>query len=224
MPGLNLFYKQSLMAEKLEALKKYCDQGFTHLLMFGHAGKRLWEAVEDKIGDVLEPIDTYSIEAISHFIESSYPDCRFKFLYPGDALGVSLRDLGKAAGWHQDSAIGLGIHPVWGTWFAYRAVVLVDEHFKMPDTPPVENQSPCGFCIDKPCVSACPAGALEYSAVDKIKTCSRYRVKEDSLCHSTCLARVACPAGKEHQYSDAQLSYHYDVSLRTIRAYLAGLK
>ena len=68
----------------------------------------------------------------------------------------------------------------------------------------------------RPCISACPAGAvsIEAFALDK---CIAYRQQDGSACQFTCLARSACPVGSGHRYSEAQLRHTYGISLRMIR-------
>ena len=43
-------------------------------------------------------------------------------------LRTGLQQLGALVGWHQASRLMIGIDPEWGTWFAYRALVVAAEH------------------------------------------------------------------------------------------------
>ncbi len=64
------------------------------------------------------------------------------------------------------SQLGIGIRPECGPWFAVRAIARVrlspEEHAALLERyPPLGDQpSPCALCEDKPCVAACPAGAV----------------------------------------------------------------
>lgn len=51
-----------------------------------------------------------------------------------------------------------------------------------------------------------------------LERCIAYRVRDDSKCIHTCLARIACPVGGEHRYDADQLRHAYSISLRTLRA------
>ena len=61
-----------------------------------------------------------------------------------------------------------------------------------------------------------PAGAGAKAGFDW-QGCVNYRVSENT-CRNTCLARMACPVGPEHRYTEDQMAYHYGVSLRSILA------
>jgi epoxyqueuosine reductase QueG len=108
------------------------------------------------------------------------------------------------------------VNQVWGSWFAYRVVVLADTEFE--PTSPLTAASPCHSCTEKPCLSACPAEALEHGDFS-LKLCIDYRLREHSQCKAQCLARLACPIAPEHRYSMEQINYHYGRSMQTIEEY-----
>ena len=187
--------------------------GFRQLILLGHGGTQLWECVQAATQPGEHPIDDYTVETIHTVFAGQLAANRCRIVYPGEAP-VGLQQLGMLAGWHQPSPFMVGIDSAWGSWFAYRAVVLADTGF-LPFVP-VHRSSPCPDCIDQPCRAACPAAALagEHFALDK---CIAYRRQPDSACQYTCLARVSCPVGREHRYSEAQLRHTYGISLRMIR-------
>lgn len=188
-------------------------ENFRQLILLGHGGKRLWACVQ-AAGMVDEhPIDDYVVQTVAQIFAEHFADQKYRIVYPGDGP-VGLQQLGKLAGWHHPSPFMVGIDDEWGSWFAYRAVILADTDF-LPFYA-VDRSNPCPSCSERPCISVCPAAALANGefALDK---CIAYRRQDGSACQYTCLARSACPVGSEHHYSEAQLRHTYGISLRMIR-------
>lgn len=216
--GLNrqhVFALDSLPAAALAALD--IQPGERQLILIGHGGRRLWERLQASgmAGD--DPIDDYSTRTIRHWFARELPEHRFRILFPG-TRPIGLQALGALAGWHQPSPLMIGVDAEWGSWYAYRAVVVADTDFA--PSPRHAGHSPCPTCPDAPCIRACPAGALQGGRFD-LEACSRYRLRPDSPCAEGCLARQACPAGSEHRYDDAQIRHSYAHSLAVIRQYYA---
>jgi hypothetical protein len=196
------------------------------LILIGHGGRLLWEKVQAACLKSSDPIDDFTIATIQRWFTDFLPGKRYQILYPGDQI-IGLQALGKLAGWHQPSPFMVGIDSDWGSWFAYRAVVLADTNFQPTlavDRAPQEAllgcNRPCDSCPSKDCVINCPAGALD-DAEFSLNKCLAYRKLPDAKCHFTCLARVSCPVGSEHRYSAEQLHHTYSISLRYITQNLA---
>jgi hypothetical protein len=187
------------------------------LILIGHGGRLLWEKVQAACLKSSDPIDDFTIATIQRWFTDFLPGKRYQILYPGDQI-IGLQALGKLAGWHQPSPFMVGIDSEWGSWFAYRTVVLADTNFQ--PTLAVDRNRPCDSCPSKDCVINCPAGALD-DAEFSLNKCLAYRKLPDAKCHFTCLARVSCPVGSEHQYSAEQLHHTYSISLRYITQNLA---
>lgn len=186
---------------------------YRQLILIGHGGKTLWECVKAaRIGGD-NPIDDYSIQAIEQCFAEHLHGNRYRIIFPGEHP-VGLQQLGKLAGWHHAAPFMVGIDPEWGTWYAYRAAVLTDTGFCPSRV--VDRSSPCTDCQTRPCITACPAAAMDGASL-ALEECIAYRKRDDSKCIHTCLARVACPVGSEHRYDDDQLRHAYSISLQTIR-------
>jgi len=86
-----------------------------------------------------------------------------------------------------------------------------------PDGSPV-SRSPCAGCVDRPCLEACPAGAIGAEGYD-VERCKRYLVAHhDGACMTGgCLARRACPVGVEYRYAPAQAHHHMRMFVRAGR-------
>ena len=196
--------------------------GFRQLILLGHGGKRLWECVQAAGGAGGDPIDDYCARVVADWFSAELPGHRYRIVYPGSPP-VPLQQLGTLAGWHHPTPFMVGIDPEWGSWYAYRAVVLADTGFcpsravdRAPQEVPLGGSSPCTGCQARPCITACPAAAMD-GASFALEKCIAYRKCDDSKCIHTCLARVACPVGSEYRYDEDQLRHTYSISLQTIR-------
>ena len=187
---------------------------FKQLIMFGHGGRQMWEALQaSEFANTDNPIDSFSVDLVHRWFADVNSENSFEILYPGGEQPVPLQKLGTVAGWHHTSPFRVGINSLWGSWFAYRVVVLVDSTFET--TPPLTALSPCDSCEEKPCISACPADALSGND-GSLQPCIDYRVEAGSQCKDRCFSRLACPVASEHRYTMQQLNYHYVRSMQTI--------
>lgn len=197
------------MRAMLDPQGRYC-----RLLLVGHGGRRLWECATAAGLAGEHPIDDFVRVTLADWVAAQLPGVAYAMPYPGD-VPVGLQALGRLAGWHHDSPFRVGINADWGSWFAYRAVLLVDA--ELPVTPSAHGDSPCAACAGKPCIAACPAGALDDGEFS-LEKCTAYRRLPDSQCRVTCIARTSCPVRPEHRYDDAQIAHSYSRSLAMIEA------
>ena len=102
--------------------------GYRQLILIGHGGRALWESVTKSGSAGADPIDDFTVRTIRQWMSEFLPDNRYAILYPGSDT-IDLQRLGALAGWHHASPFMVGIDAEWGTWYAYRAVVLADTHF-----------------------------------------------------------------------------------------------
>lgn len=216
--GLNrqhVFDLSRLPEEVLEPLSVSTHE--RQLILFAHAGRRLWSRVQDEGLVSAHPIDDYSIGTVERWFAQTMPRARYRFVYPrGLPAGqhVGMQRLGALAGWHHASPFMVGIDSTWGSWFAYRAAVLADTD--LPASLTLDHGYPCKTCQSKACISACPARALDAGTLD-MRMCRDQRLREGSPCALACLAREACPVGVEHRYEDSQIRHSCAGSLRVLR-------
>lgn len=203
-----------------DALRNECDpaRNYSQLILIGNGGRAMWQAILREGGRSADPIDDFSVRAVRRWLAAQASGRSYEIVYPGERL-VGLQSLGECAGWHFASPFMVGINERWGTWFAYRVAVLANTDFE--PTRPVPGESPCTACRPRPCVSACPGKAIEDSGFN-LADCVRYRLRPDSACQTTCMARLACPVRAEHRYDDEQIRHAYAISLRFIEQYQAG--
>lgn len=215
--GLNLqavFALDALPAEVVAGLRRRFDPDhpYRQLILIGHAGRTLWESVRASGIASADPIDEFSVRTVERWFARRFAGRRHEIVYPGDQA-PNLQTLGRLVGWHHPSPLMLGINARWGTWFAYRVAMLADTD--LDPTPPIPGESPCDGCADKPCLAACPGGALDNGTL-ALDECVAHRKQPGSSCRTTCLARAACPVGAEYRYPDALIRHAYSISMRMI--------
>lgn len=219
--GLNLFAAVSCASLPYKTAQLMRENGvpldkFSTLVLIGHGGRRLWERMTTQDWETADPIDRYSARHTNRFIARYLDNSENLLLFPSKTL-IPLQQLGRFVGWSHQTPLGLGIHPEYGVWFAYRAAFLttaVLPTIRLPHSP-----SHCDRCITKPCITSCPVGAVHAKRPFNVKTCAKHRLRTGSSCADRCLARIACPVAPHHRYTLPQIQYHYDIALDTLRTY-----
>lgn len=221
--GLNrqhVFNLRDLPADLLAPLEPMPDE--TQLIMFGHVGRRLWECVQLEGLETANPIDEYSVRTVDAWFRQAAPTAHARFVFPvglPDGKRAGLQRLGTLAGWHHPSPFFVGVDAKFGSWFAYRAVILTDTAF--PPSAVQDFGNPCLDCVSKPCIHACVGGALVSGQMD-LSACCRQRLRENSPCALGCVARLSCPVGAEYRYEDSQIRHSLKGSLATIRSWVGN--
>lgn len=220
--GLNLravFHRDALPRALREALP---EPALPQVILIGHGGRRLWTVVGERRAagelDSDHPIDLHTRQTVNAWAAEALAGKRYRLLFPLDGgryPAIDFRALGRLAGWHFDSPFMVGVHPRWGSWFAYRALLIADSD--LPLTAPERGSSPCTSCEAQPCRVACPAGAVAPEGF-ALGPCSEFRLRPGSPCALTCLSRLACPVGRAHRYDAAQMAHSYQNSLNWLRA------
>jgi len=224
--GLNLHAVidiASLPPSIIQQLARFTNRltHYSQLILIGHAGPQLWKCLQPLELHSQHPFDDYSQNHCQQFFEQRFSKDDFKLIFPSHSRAdsqpslIGLQQLGELVGWHGESPFKVGINAQWGSWFAYRAVVLTKSAYQ--PSPIKSNRTPCQSCANKTCIPACPADALKNHDLD-LKRCIDYRKQTSSLCKDRCLARMACPIATDLQYSLAQIQYHYSQSMRVIES------
>jgi epoxyqueuosine reductase len=202
------------LGERLRA--EHDPQGrFRQLILLGHAGRRLWQAVQAAAPAGEHPIDDFTVRTASAWLDALPGRPAYTIVYPGPSL-PPLQALGELAGWHHATPFMVGILPGWGSWFAYRAVILAATD--LPPTPRLKVDSPCLSCAPQACRAACPGSAMAGPRF-ALDACVAYRTQTASACQDRCLARLACPVGAEHRYLPEQQAHSYLRSLAWLREF-----
>ena len=103
------------------------------------------------------------------------------------------------------SPIGMLVHDTTGLWLSFRGALLIPSKLDLPQPTP----KPCDTCADKPCLSACPVGALSGAGYD-LPTCHAYldTSKGADCMTNGCNVRRSCPAGADYARAAEQSAYH----------------
>ena len=193
---------------------------FPSTVLIANAGRKLWDALQDFGMRDSDPVDTFS-EHIATTYATEQLNTTVKILYPS-SYPVPLREFGARTGSVHTSLIGIGIHPHFGTWFAYRALFLVG--IQLPASVQPKSEHPCEICPDMPCRAVCPPMVVKDPGLFDLDGCARFRLQEQSPCASSCFSRIRCPVGTEFRYAPRQMKYHYDRSRRSMARYYSELK
>ncbi len=182
---------------------------FPSLLIVGSTGRAMWRSIQERgFAERPDPVDEHALAALQGFIERFTSGVAARIAWPDPAASgeVPVSLLGRLAGWSHRSPMGLGVHPRHGLWTAYRGVILLGAPFAARVEP--ASEPPCDACVDRPCIPACPSGAVGGADGLAVVTCFDERTRPDSGCADGCLARAACPVGPDSAYGAAQIAHH----------------
>ena len=176
-------------------------------MLIGNIGGSLWRsflAWREGQPDMADPLDTWSKAVLRPLAE------RFgaTVYFPSDPPWQPFQRWAVQAEGLKPSPLGILIHPVYGLWHGYRGAFGFREQLEVPALETAVH--PCESCLEKPCLTHCPAGAitLEGFQYQPCRTHLRSSAGEAGCMQAGCLARAACPVGVEYQYPPEQLQFH----------------
>lgn len=194
-------------------------------IVIGHGGGAFWEAYRrhavahpDAVARA-DPLDDYTRAIMETQVLPGLtalglaPTLRLPFR--DERPPLSFVHLAEAAGLGRRSLLGVLIHPEFGPWIALRGAVLVEA--AVGARRPAAGFDPCGTCTERPCVAACPAGAIGPAGWD-VPACVDHRVADPDVCRAHCEARVACVYGRAHRYPSEARRYHQARAFAVMRA------
>lgn len=109
------------------------------------------------------------------------------------------------SGWAWTSPVTLLVHRTQGLMVSFRGAVVLPGAL-----PPAEpERSPCDSCAGRPCLSACPPGALTGAGYD-VPACHDFLdgPAGESCRNGGCLVRRACPISQGYGRLARQSAYH----------------
>ncbi|MGP1679426.1 MAG: hypothetical protein ACTS6J_20005 [Burkholderiales bacterium] len=179
------------------------------LVLAGNAGGRMWRAFVAARAAAPMTLDEWSGHVLAELAERLGARAVFAFQRPY----LPFQRWAMRAEACHPSPLGLLIHPDYGLWHGYRGALLFAAAIELP--PPDRRASPCAGCADRPCLSACPAAAFDARAYD-VAACVRHLVgmAEPACMDIGCVARHACPVGRDYRYRPAQARFHMQAFLR----------
>lgn len=182
------------------------------LVLAGNAGPRMWRAFDAARAEGPMILDQWSARVLSELAARLGARAVFPFERPY----LPFQRWAMRAEACHPSPLGLLIHPDYGLWHGYRGALLFAAAIELP--PPDRRASPCASCADRPCISACPVNAFDGNTYD-VPTCARHLAgtPEPECMDVGCLARHACPVGRDFRYTPAQARFHMLSFLRNHR-------
>ena len=189
------------------------------VVLIGNAGTDMWDAfgsTRDHAApdqDVRHPLDSWlrpRIEAVA-LAAGGHP------VFPnGGPPFVPIQNWAARAEPVYRSPIGIMIHPDFGLWHVYRAALLFADRIELP--PRDARPSPCDTCTRKPCLSVCPADAFLPDRFDAPACAAHVESAAGANCRERgCLARRACPVGRDFLYGREQQKFHTAAMLAAVK-------
>ena len=105
------------------------------------------------------------------------------------------------------SPTGMMVHDTAGLLISIRGALMVTEQWQLPES---SAANPCLTCPDRPCVSACPVGALSDGHPYDVPACKSYLDTgpgQDCMSQG-CKARNACPVSQRFGRTRAKSAFH----------------
>ncbi len=149
-----------------------------------------------------DPIDRWSRRAIGRIA----CDLGAKALFPfGGAPYHPFYKWALKTGRCWDSPVRLLVHDAAGLFVSFRGALALKEVVDLPPAPP----RPCNSCAAKPCLTACPVGALKGAAYDLQKCHTFLDTLPGQACMTTgCAVRGTCPVSLAYARMPEQSAYH----------------
>ena len=181
------------------------------LLLIGNAGAALYDAFFASGRPTgRNPLDDWTKRVLMPIAER----CGARAAFPSDGPPwLPFQRWAMRAEKVRASPLGVLIHPEFGLWHAYRAAFVFGQALDLPPVPSYAH--PCDTCAEKPCLSACPVGAVAADGYAVDNCAPHVASQEGQACRSIgCLARRACPIGKAYLYPDRAMAFHMAAFLR----------
>ena len=185
------------------------------VVLIGNAGAAMWDAFQasDPDPDQRNPLDSW----LKPQIEEAAAAAGAHPIFPNEGPPfVPIQDWARRAEPVHRSPIGLMIHPRFGLWHVYRAALCFAERLELP--PREDAPSPCVTCEAKPCLKVCPADAFGPTSFDVEACLAHVEGADGGACREGgCMARRACPVGRDYLYPRPAQEFHTAAFMRAAR-------
>lgn len=184
------------------------------VLLIGNIGGSMWQALSnwralERNRACADPLDHWSKRVIGDLAAKTGATAYF----PSDLPYQPFQRWAMAAEGLKASPLGILIHPQFGLWHGYRGALGFAEDISEPEKAPVTAPlHPCDGCAGRPCLAACPVGAVTVDRFD-VAACRQFLASEETregCMDKGCLARAACPFGSHYRYPEGQLRFHME--------------
>ena len=185
----------------------FCPPDTRTLLLIGpEGGARWWHrvtAAPEWSDGRADPIDRWSRRVLNGLAGRVGGKALFPF--DGPPFAPFLR-WAQATGRMWQSPAGMLVHAEAGLWVSFRGALALPFEMALPPLP-----RPCDSCAEKPCLSACPAGALGGAGGYDVAACHGWLDQpggRTGCMAQGCAARRACPASQGHARLPEQSAWH----------------
>ncbi len=185
------------------------------VLLIGNAGMAMWRAFRAArpVPRGSNPLEAWLDPLIE---EAARAAGAARVIFPARQPYPPVQRWAQRAEAVHASPIGLLIHPRFGLFHAYRAVLLFAGRLELAAR--AAAASPCDGCAERPCLSACPAGAIRPDRFDAVACVDHVTASAGGNCRERgCLARRACPVGREFNYAPEAGAFHMAAVVRAVR-------
>ena len=179
--------------------------GTRSVVLLGPQGAAFWpvlSASPEYLDGTPDPVDRWSSRVLMDLASAVGGTALFPFMAfpPMPFVTWALR-----SGSAHISAVGLLVHAATGLWLSYRGALALPYDMALPE--PLPN--PCDTCSAKPCLAACPVGALSGETYD-IFGCHAFldTVAGIGCMENGCAVRASCPASQAFGRDPRQSAHH----------------
>ncbi len=181
-------------------------EGTGTLLLLGPREPGFWAtftAAPEWSDGAADPVDRWSARVIGALAREVGGHALFPF---GGRPWHPFYPWARRSGRAFASPVTLLVHDTAGLMVSYRGAIALADRIELPPPPAA---SPCDGCAEKPCLSACPAGALTAKGYD-VPACHAFL---DTAAGADCLSggchvRRACPISHVYGRLPEQSAYH----------------
>ncbi len=173
------------------------------LALLGHAEPGFWTRITDSPEwPGPDPVDRWSQRVIGALAREM--DARALFPFGGPPHWPFFSWAVKS-GHAWPSPVGLLVTREAGLWTAFRGALAFSGRLPLPPA----GRAPCECCRDRPCLTACPAGALTGAGYE-LGACHAFLdTPAGAVCmDGGCRCRAVCPASRAHGRTPAQSAWH----------------
>lgn len=149
---------------------------------------------------VPDPMDRWSERIVSQIADKL--DARAVFPFGGPPH-LPFFSWATRTGRIWSSPVAFLVHTEQGLWSSFRGALIFDQILTLPPLAP----RPCDSCADKPCLTACPIGALTSDGYD-VPACKTYLADDPPCMQQGCAVRAACPVSQSFAREPAQSAFH----------------
>ncbi|MDH3232512.1 MAG: hypothetical protein OEQ29_03230 [Alphaproteobacteria bacterium] len=215
--GTGLFYRGGFHPHLEDAVPRLADgREAGTVVLIGNAGGTMWRAFNEADPDRSKrnPLDRW----LNPILEHLAGQVGATLVSPNRGPNFPpIQDWARRAEPVFRSPIGIMIHPDFGLWHVYRAALLFAERLDLP--PRAEGANPCDSCAGRPCLRVCPADAFEPSRFNAKACVAHVTSDAGGNCRDRgCLARRACPVGRDFAYPNDAGAFHMAAVVRAVQA------